>query len=1012
MKKTTSTFIEPPQWRPIVLTFLLLIIALTPIPPLVKSIRKHTRGIVFGIPPRIVHTDVQPYAVNADLLYLDDSTLSHALDLLQAGGFGWVRIRFPWFEVEKTPGQYAWEEWDRVVSAVRSRGLNIIALIDGTPRWLRPPGEEDNPVVPPKDLEALGDFASKVAARYQKDIDYYQVWDQPNVAPFWGNHRVDPAEYVHMLRVVGQAIRKADSTAWILSAGLAPTTLHEPYNVSDVDYLEGMYTAGARGSFDILGAKAYDVQDGDPWSRDYDPQRLGITRLVLLREVMERHGDRGHPIWVVGWGRHATPPHWQGRPSIWGTVSEEEQAQYVKDVFRRKRQEWPWLGMLTWDQFYPRVSPDDPLWGFALVRPDWTPRPVFRAFEELTRRPPLVGIGRYGPSSWIWRFPDAQLRHTLRVEGTTIGVIATELVALEASLDGEERSVLLNAQKTHFLGHGLSLRPHTLILRFDPPGVTTLLVARDRPWGPYLVLTVLALAALASLGRLGLWALWPPLKDVIVPGLLLVLTAFFMAAPTLFLSLLTLVAIALLILYRLDWGIAAILASLPFVAAPKVLGSVQFSLVEIYIVLTFISWLVWLLRYGFTLPSRWTLLYELWRPWGALDVLVWVWMPVGIWAALQAHYKEVAWREVRWVVIEPVVFYWMVRTRWRAVIREDISRRVTGARTWVQRLVRVQDYEEDVARLVARWVHAFLWGCGLAVITGVVLLLRYPETGYAEGVWRLRGLYGSPNNLALILGRALAWTYALLLFLPCTKGKKGPPACKIYPAPLPGFTIRTGYAVLAGFLTVGMMLTFSRAALLIGLPALILFLGWHKGRQGRRYAAFALVALFLLQIPLFATERFRTLWQGKGTPKLRVELWRSALHMIRDHPLWGVGPDNFLYYFHTRYLPRPSYPEPNLSHPHNIILHFWLAMGLPGLVWMGGVLGAFFRQWQRITLRTRLYPVYRAFVLGSGATMVYGLAHGLVDQSFLLPDLMLLFMFSIAVVVTVDERLRAVPGAH
>ncbi len=1018
MNGTRSGYVEPPRWRPVLLTFLLLILALAPISPLVRTIQKRTRGIVFGIPPRIPHTDVRPYAVNADLVFLDEKTLSRALDLLREGGFGWIRVRFPWFEIEKVRGHYRWEPWDRVVRAARARGLNIIALVDGTPPWQRPPGEEDNPVTPPKDVEAFARFAAQVATRYGRSIDYYQVWDQPNVTPFWGNTRVDPAGYVRMLRLVSQAIHDADGTAFVLSAGLAPTTLHKPFNMSDVDYLEAMYAAGARGTFDILGAKAYELEGGDPWSRDYTPDRLGVSRLVLLREVMERHGDAERPIWVVGWGRHATPPDWHGRPSIWGTVSEEDQAQYVVEVFRRKRQEWPWLGLLTWDQFYPRVPQDDPLWGFALVRPDWTPRPVFWAFTELTHGPPLVGIGRYGPGAWIWRSPDAQLRHTIRAEGTSIGVIATQLVALEASLDGEERSVLLDARRVHFLGKRLPLRPHTLVLRFDPPGVTTLLVARDRPWGPYLMLGGLALVALLALGRLTLWAFWPPLTDGVVPGLLFVLSLFFMVAPTLSLSLLTLALMAFFVFYHLDWGIAAVLASLPFVAVPKRLGPVQFSLVEIYLVLTFLSWAGWMFRYALqgeggpnALSRVRERLYVLWRPWGFLDVWVWVWVPIGVWAAWRAHYHQVAWREVRWVVLEPVLFYWVLRTRWRARVRQDLRARTARARTWVQRLVHAHGYEEDVSRLWARWVNAFLWGSGLAVVVGVFLLLRRPESSYAEGVWRLRGLYGSPNNMALILGRALALAYALWLFLPCTRSDTGKrPACAVYPPPIPGISVRWGYGVLAAGLTVGMVLTFSRAALLIGMPALILYLGWHGGRRVRRYALMTLVALFAALIPLFSTERFRSLWQGKGTPALRVELWRAAVRMLRDHPLWGVGPDNFLYYFRSRYLPRPDYPEPTLSHPHNVVLHFWLAMGVPGVVWIGGAVVGFFRRLGVALVRGEGYPLYRAFLLGSGGMMVYGLAHGLVDQSFLLPDLMILFMFSLGIVTSVDERLRGLPG--
>ncbi len=1018
--QTKPIYIEPPSWRRVILTFIVLTLALAPIPFLLNHIQRQTRGVVYGVPPRMPHTHVQPYAVNVDLRPLSPPERDRALTRVVQGGFGWVRIRFPWFDIETEAGKYHWTPYDQIVQAVHEQGLGIIALIDGTPSWLRPPGEKDNPVVPPADLDLFARFAATLARRYGDRIDYYQVWDQPNVTPFWGNKRVDPAGYVQMLRRVGQAIREADESAYILSAGLAPTTLHKPYNMSDIDYLDAMYRAGAKGTFDILGAKAYDLYQNSPWSRDYSPDHLGITRLVLLREVMIRHHDGNTPIWVVGWGRHATPPHWKGRPSIWGTVSEEEQAQYVKDVYRRKRQEWPWLGLLTWDQFYPNVPPDDPLWGFALLRPNWQPRPVYRAFQELTAPPPLIGVGRYGPNTWIWRYPDAQFRHTIRAEGNRISIIARALVAVEASLDGEERSILLDANREHVLGDHLPLQPHTLVFRFDPAGVTTLLIGRNRPLGPYIVLGILAMLAVGALILLGLWATWAPTEPVVYPVLIAILTVFYMMAPTLWTSLITLMLLAGLIFYRPDWGLVAALGVTPFVAVPKRLGHVQFSLVETYIILVTLAWTLRLAGEMIIIVVEapnvpWRLrLYRATRvlvnragPRNALDVMVLLFVPLGVWAAWGARYQDVAWREIRWVVLEPVLFYGILRSRWRDhihIARKHIPQR---ARSWLYRHRVLMTTESDIPQFGAYLVNGFLWGSSLAVLIGIALLFYHPEGAYAEGVWRLRGLYGSPNNLALILGRAFAIAAALALFLPFDQPSRGRgPSVeeRTWPRVLPGLRPRQGYAVLAGWIFLGIMGTFSRGALLVGLPVTLLFLGWMHGKRGRMYALVAILLLASLQIPLLTTPRFRTLVTGTGTPALRVELWRSSLQMIKDHWWRGVGPDNFLYYFRTQYLPRRNFPEPNLSHPHNILLHFWLEFGFGGILWLGATLWLFFHKVQE-TLRVLPTPsMSRALVLAAAGGILYGISHGLVDQSFLLPDLMLLFVWHLGMVASIEER--------
>ena len=1009
-------YTEPPRWRHILFTFLVLILALAPVPTLMEDVQRRTRGVVFGVPLRLPHTDVVPYAVNADLVPLNDAELTQALDLLTRAGFGWVRLRFPWFAIETAPGQLDWTPWDRVVRAVRGRGLGIIALIDGTPPWYRPPGEEDNPVVPPTDLAAFARFATQLAARYRTDIDYYQVWDQPNVTPFWGNQRVDPAAYVVMLQTVGQAIREADETAYILSAGLAPTSLEEPYHMSDVAYLEAMYRAGARGAFDILGAKAYDLADGDPWSRDYRPDRLGVARLVLIREVMERFGDRETPVWVVGWGRHATPPGWTGRPSIWGTVSEEEQARYVYQVFRRKRLEWPWLGVLTWDQFYPQVPLDDPLWGFALLRPDWRPRPVYFAFRDLATGTPLIGVGRYGPASWIWRSPDSELRHALLVEGSYIALVASELVAVEASLNGRERSALLDPGREHVLGNRLALQPHTLVLRFDPPGVTTLIVGRNRPVGPYVVLAVLAVIATGALFRLATWAFWRPTEPVVMPGVLAVLTAFYMVAPTLTLSVLTLALIALIFWYRLRWGLVAVMGVLPFVAVPKKLGAWQFSLVETYLRLVAVGWGARLAVQAVLAAGevpRAPLTYRLsraahtvWnplRPREPLDVAAFTFLAVGFLAAVVARYQEVAWREVRWVVVEPVVFYWIVRGVWREEVRRHLTQARARLRTWLQRYTFTTELDADTVAVAAPMLHGLLWGMAAAVVLGFVLLVLQPVGAFAEGVWRLRGFYGSPNNMALILGRGVAFALTLALFWP--NGMKGR-GQEGWPQPVPGVGVRWGYGVLGGVLLLGLVMTFSRGALLMGIPALLGVLIARASGPQRRHLLLLLAGLLLVQAPFWTTERFRSLIAGTGTLALRLDLWRSSIRMVKDHWWWGVGPDNFLYYFQTAYLPAPDYPEPTLSHPHNIVLHFWLALGLPGLLWVMVTLVAFFWTVRRLFRFLPREGISYALVWATVVAMVYSLAHGMVDQSFLLPDLMVLFWFGAAIVASIHERVK------
>jgi O-antigen ligase len=137
--------------------------------------------------------------------------------------------------------------------------------------------------------------------------------------------------------------------------------------------------------------------------------------------------------------------------------------------------------------------------------------------------------------------------------------------------------------------------------------------------------------------------------------------------------------------------------------------------------------------------------------------------------------------------------------------------------------------------------------------------------------------------------------------------------------------------------------------------------------------------------------------------------------MIRDHPVLGVGLDNFLYHYRTRYVLPHAWQEFNLSHPHNLVLDFWLRLGLPGLFLLGWLLWAFFRRGWGVW---RCLPQGddRLLVLGMMAGMVGAIAHGLVDNAFFLVDLAFVFMLMAALVQanlaeSVRPKIEEVPCA-
>ena len=441
-------------------------------------------------------------------------------------------------------------------------------------------------------------------------------------------------------------------------------------------------------------------------------------------------------------------------------------------------------------------------------------------------------------------------------------------------------------------------------------------------------------------------------------------------------------ALAGLILWRLELGLALVAAAAPFYLHPRPLFGKAFSMVELAVLLSVLAWGIgWLGRWltsaragGVGGASGLRVLLANAREDLAprlptsLDLAVGAFVLIALASLVSAQRLHLALRELRVLVLEPALFYLLLRTG-----------RLRAPSVW-------------------RIVDGFVLGAVAVAAIGLAQYALGVNLITSEGGWpRLRSVYGSPNSVGLYLGRAMPLLTALVLW--------GGPAMRWR---------RLAYACTLAPVAAALVLSFSRGALLVGVPLALLALAalaaqgprmarhtasHRKAAHLGRWAALAalLVAVAALLGGLARTPRFVGLLDlSRGSAFFRLHLWRSAWAMFLDHPWLGVGPDQFLYLYRSRYILPAAWQEPNLSQAHNIVLDHATRMGLGGLA-VGVWLQAAF--WRRAwPLRRQRDPARRALALGLMASMVNFLAHGLVDASYFLVDLAFAFFFTVGVV--------------
>jgi O-antigen ligase len=336
-----------------------------------------------------------------------------------------------------------------------------------------------------------------------------------------------------------------------------------------------------------------------------------------------------------------------------------------------------------------------------------------------------------------------------------------------------------------------------------------------------------------------------------------------------------------------------------------------------------------------------------------LDYGVGALLLLGLISVIWAEQRGAAITEWRTLLFEPALFYLILRT--------TAHDRLT--------LLRLVD-TLLIAGVVVAVIGLFQFANGQAIITA------------EDGARRLASVYGSPNNVGLFLGRCIPFLLAFTLIRVDSRRR-----------------VAAGISLIV--LLIATTLSQSAGALLLGIPtavAAVLLLIY--GRRG----LIVLLRLATVGLAGFAlalrSERFaHVLDFSEGTSFFRIRVWTSALEMIHDHPITGLGLDQFLYAYRGRYILPDAWQEPNLSHPHNFLLDFWVRLGIFGVIiflWVQ----AFF--WKRAVQLYRTFkerdPLMFALIVGIMGSMINLLAHGLVDNSVFVSDLSYVFVLLLGLI--------------
>ncbi|HXE44393.1 MAG TPA: hypothetical protein VN635_04265 [Conexibacter sp.] len=309
---------------------------------------------------------------------------------VRALGVRWVREELRWPDVEPRPGVFRWGQFDRLLSDSARRGLHVLPLLIGTPRWT------GGTYYAMPDPQEFGAFAARVAARYAPGGSFwrtrrrlagyapqwFELWNEPYTARYSAGG-VDPVRYAQMVRATLTQGRAANPRArWLMAADL-------DYNDNSGrghDWLGAIAAADPTLAADVDGVAVHPYAFVAPTDHTNDTQlRYRFDRTAAIERELIQHGKANPVLWITELGFSTC----NLRPDC---TSEHDQAQWLADVGAALRRA-PLIGHVQALFVYhlrdfPRAGGSDREGHYGLLRTNGSHKPAWSVLRALTLQRP------------------------------------------------------------------------------------------------------------------------------------------------------------------------------------------------------------------------------------------------------------------------------------------------------------------------------------------------------------------------------------------------------------------------------------------------------------------------------------------------------------------------------------------------------------------------------------------------------------------------------------------------
>lgn len=288
--------------------------------------------------------------VGAHLIWLwreNQAKVDEVLDTMVAAGIKSLRMDFRWDYLEPVQGSWDWQAHEMVVNKATARGIDILGMLGGTPKWASSnptaPDCDAYPCPPEHRVDWWGNYVNQVVTHFG-GVGTWEVWNEPNLSFFKvvgstsDNDDVEKVEYMNLVKVAYDEIAGRTKLAVGGFAGFGADggsgTVHDTPR-----YLEACLkpdlgsgdldpTKGAADYADIISFHPY-PQNANTYNSSH-PHEVGMQEpLQNMRNLINQYtpANKSLDLWIteIGWSNTAF-----ANPYV---VDEQTQADYSLRTF-------------------------------------------------------------------------------------------------------------------------------------------------------------------------------------------------------------------------------------------------------------------------------------------------------------------------------------------------------------------------------------------------------------------------------------------------------------------------------------------------------------------------------------------------------------------------------------------------------------------------------------------------------------------------------------------------------